>query len=1131
MADYTKPKQIKDIICVYLALIAFSIALFPAPAQAGDQKMQSTISQQERAMKADQQQREYRHRMAAEAIQLKARGTSAQGPSVSLQIANTLKSSASTIFFKDDMEGGLNGWTTEVYSGPDLWHQTAINANSPTHSYWAGVEQQGTYNTGARVNTALKSPSISLLGASGPIELLFTESYFTEGGWDFCMVDVSTDAGTNWTHLRGGYGTAPSGDSYGWIITSLDLTAYAGQTITLRFYFDTGDPIFNDFAGWFIDNVVVFDQGGMITGKTFFDANHNGVKDSTDRGVKEWLVTAAGEGITITTKTDYRGKYWLPLPLGSYTITAEQRPGWTQTFPTPFPSRWDITMSTPDTLVDSVWFGNYTNASFVNGMFFNDVDHSGSYNTGDSLLVHWKVLLSDTLGNMVDFDWTDSLGVYQLFVFQPGHYIVSEVEKKGWVESFPPAESYTIDIPDLSTVVNGKDFGNYYSPLTNAIIGQKFNDRNRNHVFDMDEQGLYGFTIKLAYLGNNGKFHDFKTRTTDSSGYFQFMNLPPDTYKAYEVLGPKNVGWWQSYPDSSHYLILNLGQTLENVNFGNYEISPSTIMGMKYNDENGNGTKDGSETGLGGWTIQVNGTSVYNTSASQSVETDQTGNYVFNGLWPGTYVVSEVWRSGWRQTQPAELLPYILTLDMESALTSKDFGNKKDSTFNLAFRTFMPESLALSTDHFGKQKLVKFAPDKVDFLLTVTTLDSNTTGLHMEFTHTMLPNYPFGTVPPSTITQEETKGHKWSFTFNSPLDSGVTVQVYGFGSIGKVQKIPKWWWMRSARRLGPKLKDVNWVRNMPKFPMPNLINALAAGAGTNLKVGLGGAHTVKHPTYKEVLKSLKDIHGMHIGTPRCLGLYSKPTGKSIKSQLKFLTPTQGQNRLFAEGIAFQANLKASNLGIVPPGLGGLIFNDGSDNLLNGLSLMQIAAKMDTTMSSFNETDKTCGNQPSFYDNLYQTIRMIDSAFSGPLDTVKWAGGLVFKPVRALSAVPFLRLDSSFAQMGTAPILSSSAVEVPQQFTLEQNYPNPFNPSTVIEFYLTLPSIVSLKVYNTLGQEVVTLIDGQEMADGWARYELSSNGLHLASGVYYYRLVAETLVDEDNPLSQKFSMVKKMVLLK
>ncbi len=81
--------------------------------------------------------------------------------------------------------------------------------------------------------------------------------------------------------------------------------------------------------------------------------------------------------------------------------------------------------------------------------------------------------------------------------------------------------------------------------------------------------------------------------------------------------------------------------------------------------------------------------------------------------------------------------------------------------------------------------------------------------------------------------------------------------------------------------------------------------------------------------------------------------------------------------------------------------------------------------------------------------------------------------------------------------------------LPATFSLEQNYPNPFNPNTTIRFALRRPSFVSLKVYNTLGQEIATLAT-ENLANG--RYEVNWNAGSLASGVYLYRLQAGEFVE-------------------
>ncbi len=91
------------------------------------------------------------------------------------------------------------------------------------------------------------------------------------------------------------------------------------------------------------------------------------------------------------------------------------------------------------------------------------------------------------------------------------------------------------------------------------------------------------------------------------------------------------------------------------------------------------------------------------------------------------------------------------------------------------------------------------------------------------------------------------------------------------------------------------------------------------------------------------------------------------------------------------------------------------------------------------------------------------------------------------------------------------------VNPPTKFTLKQNYPNPFNPTTNIEYRIPNKEFVSIKVYNTLGEEVETLVNEEKQA---GTYEVKFDGDNLPSGVYIYRLSAGY-----------YSAAKKFIFLK
>ena len=83
--------------------------------------------------------------------------------------------------------------------------------------------------------------------------------------------------------------------------------------------------------------------------------------------------------------------------------------------------------------------------------------------------------------------------------------------------------------------------------------------------------------------------------------------------------------------------------------------------------------------------------------------------------------------------------------------------------------------------------------------------------------------------------------------------------------------------------------------------------------------------------------------------------------------------------------------------------------------------------------------------------------------------------------------------------------------------LAQNYPNPFNPATIINYQLGNDGFISLKVFNSFGEEVAVVIDDYQSA---RNYKITFNGNDLPSGIYVYQLISGNYFES-----------KKMLLMK
>ena len=107
--------------------------------------------------------------------------------------------------------------------------------------------------------------------------------------------------------------------------------------------------------------------------------------------------------------------------------------------------------------------------------------------------------------------------------------------------------------------------------------------------------------------------------------------------------------------------------------------------------------------------------------------------------------------------------------------------------------------------------------------------------------------------------------------------------------------------------------------------------------------------------------------------------------------------------------------------------------------------------------------------------------------------------------------------AEFPDVETAVVRTLNNRKQPADYLLAQNYPNPFNPTTTIEYSVAKAGNVKITVYNQLGQQIATLVNGTQNAGS---YRVTWNAAELPSGMYFYKLEAGNKVH-----------LRKMMLIK
>jgi protocatechuate 3,4-dioxygenase beta subunit len=419
-----------------------------------------------------------------------------------------------------------------------------------------------------------------------------------------------------------------------------------------------------------------------LSGVVFSDTNQNGVRDADEPGLPGVVIAATdGHGVSATAISGPDGTWSIcGLPETQYTVTETLPPGYKQTAPfaTVQISRYLASVASADgggftvTFCNesfaNLTFGNFPLPGSISGTKFNDANGNGLLDSGEAGVAGVTINLfsgADTSAKLAS-TVTDASGAFSFPNLVAGNYSLGEELPAGYRQTTPGGGgNFDVSLAPGQSVTDVL-FGNQLANGT--ITGTKFVDVNGNAARDPGESGFPGVTIVLLNPANISS-----QTTTDASGNFSFVNLPPGTYVLSEIV-PE--GFHQTLPGPPGTLTVTLSAGLTvSVLFGDQpNAATGTITGLKFDDANGNAAQDPGEAGVAGVTINL-----FAASGGALVATTTTGadgTFTFTDVNPGDYQVSEVLPDGFVQTLPGGSGMVPVTVAAGETASGVLFGNR-----------------------------------------------------------------------------------------------------------------------------------------------------------------------------------------------------------------------------------------------------------------------------------------------------------------------------------------------------------------------------------------------------------------------------------------------------------------------
>lgn len=379
---------------------------------------------------------------------------------------------------------------------------------------------------------------------------------------------------------------------------------------------------------------------------------------------------------------------------------------------------------------------------FLGNHVWIDANNNGKFDTGEAPVANLNVRLLDGGGATIASATTGADGKYLFGTLLPGQYRVELTAPAGLISSsgnptgptgpYEPAPLTTVDEEDkgtnstdpqvpgsvirspiftlgqpLDTATNPSllglgnltiDFGLVPPPALGKLSGYVYIDPNINGVFEGTEKPIP--TTKVQLTGTDAAGNPVPTQTvfTDSTGFYQFTDLPEGKYTVREFQpggllydGLDTPGTVGSTPGGNDLLVVQLpnGGNSQNNNFG--EIPPTSLFGYVYEDVNRNGFRDPGEPGIPGTRVTISGTAFAGSVLQRplaaadipggfTVITDSDGRWEFILLPPGTFTMVETQPTGYSDFLESNLdpnqLPATTGNDVFSAVTGPSYFNR-----------------------------------------------------------------------------------------------------------------------------------------------------------------------------------------------------------------------------------------------------------------------------------------------------------------------------------------------------------------------------------------------------------------------------------------------------------------------